>query len=219
MYGDRQRAWFWDIYQPPKAFETAELATLAECIAKTQGDRPPDVRRGRISFSRKGKRLSLSGSAGFNGGTLLQRLSVTLPKDVSFAPERTCSRAVAREVTLRDLKRGRCSVVMAGMLDDPEHNFWFAIAGPKRNVWLRARLQSGKLVGFGTGRVKAAKSGYGQTLVAEVGQIGLNAELVGLQAEHLRSSRSCRNGLRYKIELVTEAGTLKTGKKARCPGR
>ena len=59
----------------------------------------------------------------------------------------------------------------------------------------------------------------GQTLVAELGQLDLNAEFVGVNAAGLRSTRSCGGGkLAYRIELVSDAGTLKTRKKAPCAG-
>ena len=217
MSGDKQRAWFWDLYQPPKAAETAELATLAECIAKTEGA-PPAKRPGKLKFRKQGKGLGLNGGAGTNGGTFVERLSVTLPEGVAFAPKRTCSRAVAAALTLRQLRDGRCSILMSGILDDEEHGAWFAIAGPQRKVWLRAR-QGDKLVGFDTGKLLAARGGYGQTLVAELGQLELNAEVVGIDADGLRSGRSCAGKkLGYRIELVNDAGTLKTRKKAACRG-
>ena len=221
--GDKERAWFWDIYQPPKAFETAELGTLAECIAKTAGDRPPEIHPGRMSFAARGKALTLTGDAGINAGTFAERLSVSLPKAVAFAPTRTCSRAVAQALTSTRAMMRRCSVLMGGLLDDPAHDFWFAIAGPKRpgggrQVWLRAAANR-KLVGFGTGSLKPAAGGYGQTLVAQLGQLALNAELVGLRAEGLRATGRCAGTkLRYRIELVNDAGTIKTRKTTGCPG-
>jgi hypothetical protein len=215
----KERAWFWDIEQPPKPYETAELATLAECVAKQQGDSQAETRAGFLRFFTRGSGLGLYGAAGSNAGTFPRRLSVTLPKGVAFAPARSCRRAVARALTLASR---RCSDLIAGRLNDPKHTGWVAFAGPmqqggRRKVWLRAR-HGNHWVGFGTGTVLPASGRYGQKLVAPLGQLGLNTTLIELFAEHLRSTRPCGRGLRYRIQLVNDAGTINTRKTARCDG-
>jgi hypothetical protein len=215
---DKERAWFWDRYLPPRPAAIAELATLAECIGKVDAAADSNTSSGQASFEKQGKGLSLSGAAPSNAGTIPKRLSVTLPKGVSFNPKRGCSRGVARALTLDNAKR--CSVVMSGRLNDPNTVAWYAIAGPKqskgrRKVWLRAR-RSDDLVGFGTGTIYPASGGYGQKLVVNLGQLGLKASAIELFAEHLRSTKRCGNGRRYRLELTTEAGTIKTSKKDAC---
>ena len=218
--GGKERAWFWDRYQPPRPAATGELATLAECIAKVDAEADTNTSKGGLSFQKQGKGLILNGSAPSNAGNIPKRLAVTLPKGVSFNPKRPCSRSVARGVTLDTGQR--CTVVMSGRLNDPNTVAWYALAGPKqpggrRKLWLRAR-RGDELVGFGTGTIQPASGGYGQKLVANVGQLGLNASMIELLAEHLRSTKRCRNGRRYRLELTTDAGTMKTSSKRTAAG-
>ena len=219
-YADKERAWFWDRYQPPEPAATAELATLAECIAKKKAAADSNTSSGGLSFEKQGKGLFLNGSAPSNAGRIPKRLSVTLPQGVSFQPKRTCSRRAARRLTLDNWKR--CTQIMSGRLNDPNTTAWFAFAGPKlsggrREVWLRAR-RGDELVGFGTGTIQPPSGGYGQRLVVNIGQLDLNTSHIELFAEHLRSTKRCRNGRRYRLELVTDAGTIKTSKKDACSG-
>jgi hypothetical protein len=146
------------------------------------------------------------------------RRGVTLPKGVSFNAKRPCSRRAARRRTFDNWQR--CTQVMSGRLSDPNTTAWFAFAGPKqsggrRKVWLRAR-RGDELVGFGTGTIQPPSGGYGQKLVANIGQLGLNTSHIELFAEHLRSTKRCRNGRRYRLELTTDAGTVKSSKRDGC---
>ena len=176
--------------------------------------------RRRAVISEAGKGPVLHGSAPSNAGRIPKRLSVTPPQDVSFQPKRTCSRRAARRLTLDNWKR--CTQIMGGRLNDPNATAWFAFAGPKqsggrREVWLRAR-RGDELVGFGTGTIQPPSGGYGQRLVVNIGQLDLNTSHIELFAEHLRSTKRCRNGRRYRLELVTDAGTIKSSKKDACSG-
>ena len=211
-------AWSWSRYKPPGPAAVAKLATLAECIAKVDAAADSDTSSGGVSFSKQGKGLFMSGSAPSNAGNIAKRLSVTLPKGVSFNPKRACSRSVVRALTLDNWER--CPRVMAGRLNDPNTTAWFAFAGPKqsggrRKVFLRAR-RSDDLVGFGTGTIQRGPRGYGQKLVVNLGQLNLNTSHIELVAERLRSTKRCGNGRRYRLELTTDAGTIKTSKKDRC---
>ena len=215
---NKERAWFWDRYQPPEPAATAEFATLAECIAKTTAAADSNTTPGGMSFEKQGKGLFLGGSAPSNAGRIPKRLSVTLPKGVSFNPKRACSRSSARGLTLDNWTR--CSRIMSGRLNDPNTSGWFSFAGPKqsggrRKVWLRVR-RGDRLVGFGSGTIYPASGGYGQKLVVNLGPFGLNASAIELFAEHLRSTKRCGNGRRYRLELLTDAGTVKTSKKDGC---
>ena len=135
-----------------------------------------------------------------------------------LAAKRPCSQSFAHGLTFDNWQR--CTVIMSGRLNDPNTTAWFAFAGPKqskgrRKVWLRAR-RGDDLVAFGTGTIKPPSGGYGQKLVANIGQLGLNTSHIELFSEHLRSTKRCGNGRRYLIELVTDAGAMKTSKKAGC---
>jgi hypothetical protein len=218
-YATRDRAWFWDLYNPPRAAATAELATLAECIAKQDADEQIEPTKGFISLTKSGSSVSLYGAAPSNAGLVPERLTVTLPKGLSFVAKRPCSEGFARSMTLAS--NDRCGQVMGGRLRDTRFRAWFAFAGPKlsggrRQIWLRARRSN--LAGFGTGTIHPASGGYGQKLVAELGQLGLNASFIELNADRLRSTKPCGKKRRYRLELVTEAGPAGGGGKVKCRG-
>jgi hypothetical protein len=219
-YATRDRAWFWDLYNPPRPAATAELATLAECIAKAESGEPVEPSKGSISLTRNGSFVSLYGFAPGNAGLAAERLTVRLPKGMKFVVKRPCSEGFARSMTLDNNER--CGQVMGGRLRDTRLRAWFAFAGPKqsggrRRLWLRARHDD-DLVGFGTGTIFPASGGYGQKLVVQLGPLGLEASAIELSAPRLRATKSCSKKRRYRLELVTDAGTAKGSGMVRCGG-
>ena len=203
----------------------ALLVTVSVAFAQT-GD--PDAqgvaKRTGLNFTGKMRGLMLSGypfgaqpgDAAFNPS----KLTLWLPKNVTFKPWKACTQAQARKLTL-DNTDG-CSQVIGGRVPAAGTNVqaWFAYAGPKsgskRTVWLRARTGD-ELIGLARGTLVPVKGTYGSKLTLDLGGLDIRTRFLELASEAVATGEGCpTGGWRYKVAVTSPQGNASFSGRSKC---
>jgi hypothetical protein len=183
------------------------------------------TKRTALSFSGKMRGLKLSGypfGAQPSGSAFSpSRLTLWLPKNVTFRPWKPCTEGTARKLTLDS---SDCSQLIGGRVlsAGSELRAWFAWAGPKRGsnrtVWLRARTGE-DLVGFGRGKLIPASGAYGSKLVLNLGALDVRTRFLELASDGVATGDDCpRGGWRYKVAVTSPQGNASFSGRSKCGG-
>jgi hypothetical protein len=202
----------------------ALLVTVSVAFAQTSDpDAQGVAKRTGLNFTGKMRGLMLSGypfgakpsDAAFNPS----KLTLWLPKNVSFKPWKACTQAKARKLTL---DTEGCSQVIGGRVLAPGTNItaWFAWAGPKsgskRTVWLRARTGD-ELTGLARGTLVPVKGTYGSKLTLDLGGLKIRTRFLELVSEEVATGESCpTGGWRYKVAVTSQHGNASFSGRSKC---